>query len=219
MIELIHIHCPMFWKGKLMRFFKDNSYDIIKLYVNQIGIAIFSTVLYTAVGSMGEAKVINAWNMAISIFSILFYFMLVYNVSWEYGAKDKIRIDAGRLQYDRAKGLKMSLFASVPNVVISGICVITAVIYKFSSAEFAAVVSGVLNFFMRITLSMYLGVVQSIFGAFDSVADASFIGAGIAFMLVSVFSLAVTHIGYLFGAKNFKIFSLFSKAGAKGSDK
>lgn len=201
-----------------MRFFKDNSYDIVKLYINQIGIAIFSTVLYTAVGSMGDAKLINALNMAISIFSILFYFMLLYNVSWEYGAKDKIRIDAGRLRYDRAKGIKMSLFASIPNVIISGICVITAVVYKIAASEFAAVVSGVFNFFMRITLSMYLGVVQSIFGAFDSVADTSFIGAGVAFCLVSVFSVAVTHIGYLFGAKNIKIFGAFSKDKKKKVD-
>ena len=198
-----------------MRFFKDNSYDIVKLYINQIGIAIFSTVLYTAVGSMGEAKLISALNMAISIFSILFYFMLIYNVSWEYGAKDKIRIDAGRLEYDRVKGVKMSLLASVPNAVISGACVITALIYKFAAAEFAGVVSGVLNFFMRITLSMYLGVMQSIFGPFESVADMSFIGAGIAFTFISVLAVAVTQIGYLFGAKNLKIFSIFSKQNDK----
>ena len=200
-----------------MRFFKNNSYDIVKLYINQIGIAIFSTVLYTAVGSMGEAKLISALNMAISIFSVLFYFMLIYNVAWEYGAKDKIRIDADRLVYDRAKGVKMSLFASVPNVVISGTCVITALIYKFTSAEFAGVVSGVLNFFMRITLSMYLGIVQSIFGAFNSVADMSFIGAGIAFTLISVFAVIVTQIGYLFGAKNFKIFAPHSKHNNKNA--
>lgn len=209
----------MLMEGEYMRFFKNNSYDIVKLYVNQIGIAIFATVLYTAVGSMGEAKVINALNMAISIFSILFYFVLIYNVCWEYGAKDKIRIDAGRLEYDKIKGIKMSLLASVPNVVISGICVLTAVIYKLASAEFAAVISGVLNFFMRITLSMYLGVVQAVFGAFDSVADASFIGAGIAFTLISVFSVAVTHIGYTFGVKNFKILSLFSKNSVKDLNK
>ena len=200
-----------------MRFFKNNSYDIVKLYINQIGIAIFSTVLYTAVGSMGEAKLISALNMAISIFSVLFYFMLIYNVAWEYGAKDKIRIDADRLVYDPAKGVKMSLFASVPNVVISGTCVITALIYKFTSAEFAGVVSGVLNFFMRITLSMYLGIVQSIFGAFNSVADMSFIGAGIAFTLISVFAVIVTQIGYLFGAKNFKIFAPHSKQNNKNA--
>lgn len=34
-----------------MKIFKENSYDIVKLYVNQIGIMIFSMLLYTAVGS------------------------------------------------------------------------------------------------------------------------------------------------------------------------
>ena len=35
-----------------MRFFKSNSYDIVKLYINQIGISIFSLFLYFAVESL-----------------------------------------------------------------------------------------------------------------------------------------------------------------------
>ncbi len=202
-----------------MRFFKNNSYDIVKLYVNQIGIAIFAFVLYTAVGSMGEESLIRSLNTAISIFSILFYFMLIYNVSWEYGAKDKIRIDAGRLEYYKHKGAKMSLFASVPNVIISGICFSCAVIYKFTASEFCAVVAGVANFFMRITLSMYLGVVQVIFGSFETVSDASFIGSAAAFAFISVFSVAVTQIGYFLGVKNYKFFAALKKLGAPDSKK
>ena len=200
-----------------MRFFKENSYDIVKLYVNQIGIAIFSFVLYSAVGSMGDDGVERALNTAISVFSILFYFALIYNVAWEYGAKDKIRIDAKRAEYDKAKCAKMSLLSCVPNFIISAICIIFALIYKFSGADFAAVIVGVVNFFMRITMSMYLGIIQIIFGSFESFADMSFIGSAAAFFAVSFLSVAVSHIGYVFGAKDFKIFSVFGKKTNKGA--
>ena len=37
-----------------MKFFKENSYDIVKLFINQIGITIFSFMLYTAVAMIED---------------------------------------------------------------------------------------------------------------------------------------------------------------------
>ena len=200
-----------------MQFFKDNSYDIVKLYVNQIGIAIFATVLYTAIGSMGDESFIRALNIVISIFSILFYCALLYNVSWEYGAKDKIRIDANKATFDKWKGLKMALIASVPNAVFSAFALLFGFIYMLSSLDFAAVISGVSNFFMRITMSMYNGIIQTVFGAFDGVSDSAFLGAAAVFLFVSVIGVAVVHIGYTFGSREYKIFGFISnKKDGKG---
>ena len=211
MIKFMYNISSTVLKGKRMRFLKEHSYDIVKLYVNQIGIAIFSSVLYTAVGSMGDAALIHSLNTAISIFSILFYFVLVYNVAWEYGAKDKMRLDANRIQYIKAKGAKLSLVASIPNVAISMICVIFALVYKSQPLPFAAVISGVANFFMRLTMSMYLGVIQIFFGGFESVVDASFIGAAVAFAILPLLSVAVTHFGYEIGARDYKLVYLFTR--------
>ena len=83
-----------------MRFFKENSESIIRLIVNQIGITIFSFFLYTALGVMqkeGESSPLH-FKVLISAFCVLFYFVLIYTVVWEIGAKDKIRIDAGRAE-------------------------------------------------------------------------------------------------------------------------
>ena len=60
-----------------MKFFKDNSYDIIKLYINQIGIAIFSLVLYTAIGFLEDAGLNLKLRVVLSVFATLFYFALI----------------------------------------------------------------------------------------------------------------------------------------------
>lgn len=195
---------------KNMRFLKNNSYDIVRLYVNQIGIAIFSMVLNIAVNSMGEESFSLGLTIAISIFSAIFYCSLLYNVSWEYGAKDKIRADANKIEYNGTKGLLMGLIAAIPNVLLTSLALVFGFVYKLSNLDFAAVISGIANFFMRLSLSMYHGIIDSIFGGFSSVSDASFLGAAAAYLLASGIAVAVTHIGYILGSREYKIFAFLS---------
>ena len=74
-----------------MRFIKEHFDNIVKLFINQIGISIFAMFLYTAASAVefADSSKALAIKMAISVFSILFYFFLIYNVTWEIGAKDK----------------------------------------------------------------------------------------------------------------------------------
>ena len=65
-----------------MRFLKENSYDIVRLYINQIGITIFSLVLYFSITSLsnnpdGGALYLKV-KIGISIFAILFFYALLY---------------------------------------------------------------------------------------------------------------------------------------------
>ena len=80
-----------------MKIFKENSYDIVRLYINQLGIMIFSMLLYTAVGSFENESLSTSLSVFVSIFSTCFYLALIYYMMWEIGAKDKIRIDGGRM--------------------------------------------------------------------------------------------------------------------------
>ena len=84
--------------GNLMKFFKENSYDIVKLLINQIGIAIFSMTLYFSIALIEDANLKSTLNLLVSIFSTLFYYALIYTAAWEFGAKDKIRIDGGKME-------------------------------------------------------------------------------------------------------------------------
>jgi FtsH-binding integral membrane protein len=99
-----------------MKFVKENSYDIVKLIINQIGITIFSLVLlFTANG----ANLPPVFKPLFSVFSTLFYFALLYTVAWEFGAKDKIKIDSGRYSATKAKGLFLGLWANCVNIFLA----------------------------------------------------------------------------------------------------
>ena len=193
-----------------MRFLKENSYDIVKLYVNQIGIAIFSMVLNIAVNSMGDKSFSEGLNIAVSVFSILFYTALLYTVTWENGAKDRIRADADKIKFNKAKGMLLALIASIPNAVIITLTIVFGYIYKLTGAATAAVISGASNFFMRFSLSMYHGIIDSVFGGFKSVADASYLGAGFGYLIASLVAVAAVHVGYILGSREFRIFGFLS---------
>ena len=196
-----------------MRFFKENSYDIVRLYINQIGISIFSMVLYTAVGTIELSS--KLLDVGLSVFLLGFYFTLIYTASWEYGAKDKIRVDAGKIEPSHTKGIKLSLLAGVPNYLLSGLCLLFGLIYKATLSSGAGVVAVLLNTFMRLSMAMYLGVVQTAFGPFTSAADNSFAFQAAGFLVAHVFAVIVISLGYLLGSKDKRIFAALFKANKK----
>lgn len=194
---------------KVMKFFKENSYDVVRLFINQIGIAIFSMIIYTAVGMVDmNSKASLGAKAGISIFAMLFYFSLLYTVAWELGAKDKIRIDGGRLDRKaiRGKGAKIALLANIPNFVLSFVSALTWGLYLLG-VEGAQGVAALFNTFTRLLMSMYLGVLQ---GAFDFCSDNTnlymFMQA-IGYLIIPVLAILATQIGYLFGLHERKIFS------------
>ena len=75
-----------------MNFFKANSYDIVKIYITQFGIAIFSTMLYLSAGMINADNTVAWWiSLIISIFATVFFFSLLYCSAWEWGGKDTTR--------------------------------------------------------------------------------------------------------------------------------
>ena len=61
-----------------MKFFKENSYDIVKLFIYQMGITIFSLVLYTAASAVEDAALKLKLRIILSVFATLFYFALSF---------------------------------------------------------------------------------------------------------------------------------------------
>ncbi len=187
-----------------MRFLKENSYDILRLYINQIGITIFSLVLYTSISSLDSSLSLKL-KIAISIFSMLFFFALLYTVSWDWGANDKIRIDAGRVKKRAYKGALMALMANAINFVLAATCVICDSLVYFKGIDSANAVSQIANLILRLTNAMYLGLIQGIFVSFKA-ADFYILLQSLAFLAAPLLAILVTHIGYTFGLKNIKIF-------------
>ena len=190
-----------------MRFIKKNSYDIIKLYINQIGIAIFSLVLYTAIGMIDSETLPMPLKIGVSVFAILFYFVLIYTVTWEIGAKDKIRVDAGKEKCVMSKGFLMGLFANLPNFIFTFICILGQGVYMLTEIEAFKTLGAVFNLIIRLFLSMYLGVIQGIFSPFAENVDLYFLLQSCGFFLLPLLAVFTTDIGYRMGMKNIKFFS------------
>lgn len=191
-----------------MRFFKDNSESIIKLFINQIGIAIFAMFLYTAAGAIksetGGASLLIT--VLISVFATLFYFVLIYNVAWEIGAKDKIRIDGGRMTSTPKKGIMMGLYANTPNVIFLLIALLFLVIRMISGAEWAWSVFGVLNAIFRLFISVYLGIIMGLSVSFEANLEIYYLVQTLGFIVFSFVSAAVIHLSYILGLKDFRLF-------------
>ena len=192
-----------------MKFIKDHSYDIIRLYIIQIGISIFSLLLYTSVSGLDDKDLANKLKIAISIFAILFFFALIYTLSWEWGANDIIRIDAGRQKKNVFKGTILAACANILNVILAGACIISMVAYMNGSGGALSVLQ-VFNLILRMTDAMYIGVLMSIF-SFAEGTDLYNLYQSIGYMLTPLLSMAVTHVGYVFGLKNIKIFGSKAK--------
>ena len=203
-----------------MRFFKNNYDTIIKLLVNQIGVAILTFFLYTAAGAIKTDDTNGLIiKVAISIFGILFYFVLIYNIAWEIGAKDKIRIDGGKMEKFPLKGFLMGLVSNSPNFVLCGLGIVFMGIYLSGGAEWTSVVFALLNPFFAFIESMYLGIIINLIPvAEDSTAHLSnvvYFNRAIAYFCMPFISVATITIGYWLGSNDFRMFSFMGKIGSK----
>ena len=192
-----------------MKIFKENSYDIVRLYVNQLGIMIFSMLLYTAVGSFQNERLSTALSIFVSIFSICFYLVLIYYVVWEIGAKDKIKIDGGRAEPCKFKGLVMSLFANVPNFILGIFTVLFCTIFVTVGGDAIGSVFFLFNLIMRFHASMYLGIITAIVPATGN--NVELLIEAVLFTVIPLISVAVTHLAYYLGTKEKKLFSFLTK--------
>ena len=144
-----------------MNFFKANSYDIVKIYITQFGIAIFSTMLYLSAGMIKADSTVAWWiSLIISIFATGFFYSLLYCSAWEWGGKDKIRADGGKLVIDKAKALKMGLLGNTPNLVLTLIAFIAFLVCSFDETSFIGPIGAVCATITRFTAAMYQGIVQ-----------------------------------------------------------
>ena len=195
-----------------MKFLKQNSYDIVKLFVNQIGIAIFSMALYTAISIAvtDNDRITSGLQIFISIAATLFYFSLLYVTTWENGAKDAIRIESGKMDPMPHKGLLLAVFANVPNFLLCGLAVIFMSAFIAGGAPWLEQAFGILNLFFGFLESMFLGVIINIFpiaeGMAKSSTDTVYLLRAVAYLAAPVLSIGVTSFAYLMGSKNKRIF-------------
>ncbi len=194
-----------------MKIIKQNFYDIVRLYINQLGITIFSMLLYTAVGAIEDKLLSTVLSIVVSVFSIGFYLTLIYFVMWELGSKDKIKIDGGRMEPSPFKGLIMGVVANIPNFIISSLTLVFSVICMATSSEVIKSVFAVLNLITRFHESMYMGIIIEMIpgSGYDGMTE--YFIESILFLVLPIISFIVTHMAYRLGNNDKKIFAFIKR--------
>lgn len=94
-----------------MNTLKKYSYDIVKLIMDQICIAMLGLVMTMVSSGNDKAYLIT------SILCVVFYVYILYVMMYETGKKDKPAIDGGRAKFNPLKGLWISLGANAVNII------------------------------------------------------------------------------------------------------
>ncbi|MBO7304393.1 MAG: hypothetical protein J6V09_04160 [Clostridia bacterium] len=187
-----------------MKFLKENSYDIVRLYINQIGITIFSLLLYFPVLDLKNETTSARLTVVISIFATLFLLALIYTASWEWGAKDKIKIDGGRMEPFRAKGFILGLTANSLNFLLGAVSVISAAICLGGGNALRGV-EQVSTIILTMTNSMYIGILELAFSPLaENEALYAFLKA-LGFFILPMLTVLAAHVGYTLGSKDIRI--------------
>ncbi len=187
-----------------MRFIKEHSYEIVRLFLNQIALAFFGLVLFFATGLASDGKV-GVFSLVASIFSVLFYLYILYATVLEMGQKDSIKVESGSLKEDRLKGLKLILLAQVPNFLIlfvMGLGWILAYLFRLATPglymySFSVVV-------MQFLQAMYNGIVSFIIPSAAEQGSALLLFA--AFCISTLPQILVCFGAYILGLKNKPLF-------------
>ena len=139
----------------MKEFWSENSKIIGKLILNQFGSAFLGLMLLFSASAVTSQK---TWLVLIaSIITTIFYLYLLYNLLWERGGQDRIKIDGGRASKKPLTGLLISLFANIPNIVIALVILVTSF---FKTVEFAGNTNLLFRTFSFLWEGMYAGIVS-----------------------------------------------------------
>lgn len=183
----------------MISFLKENSYYIVKMFVNQLGLTMFGTLLASA--TLRHPN----WLLGTSIFSIVFYLFILYTVGWEIGAKDRIRVDGGRMKFSPAKGFLIALCANSINLLLALLMGLGILLGN----EFGANMTLICNAVARLIEGMYLGLIVTLENSLFSNVVIEQIWWW--FIVITLPAIIVGGVSYLMGMAEIKILPVSKK--------
>jgi len=180
---------------KLKEFWNENRKIIGKLILNQFGATFLGIMVVTAASAARDQR---AWLMLFaSCFASIFYLFLIYNVIWERGGQDRIKIDGGRAHRKPLTGLWIGIAANIPNFILA-LLVLISDPFKGPEAPWAVTMNVTGRALCLLWEGMYAGFV-SYFSPHNPIIH-----------LLYVFpAIFVCTFGYLLGLSNARIMSVF----------
>lgn len=179
----------------MIKYIKENLDSIFKLFINHMGMMIFSLVVLLTSKLISSKMNNNAIFYIMGAIAVLMYFSLIYTAMWEKGAQDKIKIDGGRLNKNIFSGLYFYLIANAI-AIFAGV---VALIFSFFVTKEASFVNDVYVVFRLISHyynGMYMWITQLNF--------ASPVIHSLIYIAVIIPGTLVAFVSYILGVKGFK---------------
>ena len=187
-----------------MRFFKENSYEIVRLFLNQFALAVFGLVLVMA-ARMWSGGEFNWLSLVASIFSVLFYLYILYATLLEIGMKHRVKIECGSRERDVFFGLKLMLFAQVPNFLVLLLMFFGWLFgYAVVNSSFGIGLYGVMQMIMYFLQSMYDGIIGAIVPTTPNIWNCLWVW--LAYFVSVIPGILVCWGSYVLGLHNKKLF-------------
>lgn len=190
-----------------MGFVKKNSYEIVRLILNQIALSVFGVVLIMAARMRANGG-FDWLSLVVSIFSTLFYLYILYATLLEMGGKHKVKVDAGTMTCDRRFGLKIMLFAQIPNFVVLFLMFVGWLFgHKIAGhglTSFFVGMYGVAQIIMYFLQSMYDGIIGAIVPNAETCLNFFFVW--LAYLVSVVPAILVSWGSYILGLEDKKLF-------------
>ena len=179
----------------MKKIFNEKGSMIAKAIIFQIAMSIFGCMITMSIIAIDEG-----WLLLGGIFSILFYFSLIGAAINEDGAKDHLKISAGRMEPDALLGFKYILISYIPTFLIT----ILFVILNLFGLENS--LTQIMAILIRLFLSgMYQGLDRVIFASGDTLAKFSLYC--FSFVIYQVISVVVCGLFYYIGYKGINLTS------------
>ena len=178
------------------------SYSIVKMLIYQLAIGIFGAMISMATFAMKN----DMLSLVVGVLSVLFYLFLLYTMTWEIGAKDRISVDVGKKPYRPYMGFLLSLIANIPNFVIA---IVYTICFPFMSEHAWA---GTVNSIIKL-------LAMAIEGMYDNLVMMSVTIGGVeaslhyfwwSYFLLPLPAIVVAGLSYLAGHKNSRLGAFFS---------
>ena len=179
-------------------FFKNHSYDMVTMLLNQIAIALFGFTLVLAAMKIDN----DALRNVASIFSVLFYLVLLYIKAWDIGFKDKISVEQGKKANNSFRGALISLCANAINYILAIAIMLRALLPGVSSFESIGGVAQAIAIFVQ---GMYTGILV------NQVGGAPLNTYWISYFIIPVPAILVCGLAYYFGLHDVKYTGFFHK--------
>ena len=176
---------------KIKDFFAKNGRIIVNIIVVHIAISIFGLMIWLPFDKIGENMTHTVLAAICGIFSMVFYFFMIYDKVWETGANDGIRASGGKSEATPARGFLIGLVAAVPDFII---CILYVIFWFFQGYEWGVVPCSIFTFAATLWEGMFMGV-KSVF----------FSEGPYMFIFVPFFTVLSAGISYILGTKDTRL--------------